>query len=183
MRIDRNDNGFLGPREFLNYLRDNGLAANVTEADCYYVVKFFDSDLDGSLHYPDFMQLILPCTNSKLRAEATQRETVPIGKYEHLTLDVEKELSELILAEIKMHRETEDLKQELSSSKGYNTQAAFESVDDCSMNLVYQKNLERFLNAQFCKSSEQDHFAIIRRIDLDADQKINPEEFMEAITP
>ena len=39
--------GFLTPREFLNFIRDNGLATEVTEADCYYLVKFFDSDLDG----------------------------------------------------------------------------------------------------------------------------------------
>ena len=32
------------------------------------------------------------------------------GKYDYLTLDVEKELAELILEEIRMHRETEDLK-------------------------------------------------------------------------
>ena len=109
-RLDRNELGFLGAKEFLNYLRDNGMASNVTEGDCYYLVKFFDSDLDGKLHYPDFMQLILPCTNSRLRSQATQRLNLPCGKYEHLTLDVEKELAELILAEIRMHRETEDLK-------------------------------------------------------------------------
>lgn len=86
------------------------MANNVTEADCYYLIKFFDSDLDGSLHYPDFMQLILPCTNSKLRAIATQRINMPCGKFDHLTLDVEKELAELILTEIHNHRETEDLK-------------------------------------------------------------------------
>ena len=145
------------------------MASNVTEADCYYLVKFFDSDVDGKLHYPDFMQLILPCTNSRLRAQATQRVNIPCHKYDHLTLDVEKELAELILTEIKMHRDTEDLKQELEASKGYTREAAFEAVDDCCLNFVYQKNLERYLNAQFCKTNEQDHFAIIRRIDLDAD--------------
>ena len=67
-RLDRNESGFLSSKEFLNYIRDNGLASNVTEADCYYLVKFFDSDLDGRLHYPDFMQIILPCANSRLRA-------------------------------------------------------------------------------------------------------------------
>ena len=67
-RLDRKETGFLSPKEFLNYIRDNGLANNVTEADCYYLVKFFDSDLDGYLHYPDFMQIILPCANSRLRA-------------------------------------------------------------------------------------------------------------------
>ena len=62
-RLDRQGSGFLTSREFLSYLRDNGLATGVTEADCYYLVKFFDSDLDGQLHYPDFMQIILPCSN------------------------------------------------------------------------------------------------------------------------
>ena len=46
-RLDRQQTGFLTPKEFLNYIRDNGLATGVTEADCYYLVKFFDSDLDG----------------------------------------------------------------------------------------------------------------------------------------
>jgi Ca2+-binding EF-hand superfamily protein len=67
-RLDRLQTGFLTPKEFLNFIRDNGLAAGVTEADCYYLVKFFDSDLDGQLHYPDFMQIVLPCANAKLRA-------------------------------------------------------------------------------------------------------------------
>ena len=49
------------------------------------------------------------------------------------------------------------------------------------MNYIYQKNLERFFNSQRKKTTEVDHFAIIRRVDLDADQKINKEEFWEAI--
>src|SRR6056300_1161139 len=97
-RLDRNETGYITSREFLNYVRDNGMASGVTEADCYYLVKFFDSDEDGRLHYPDFMQMILPCANSKLRAQATQRPNGMCGKYDYLTLDVEKELAELILA-------------------------------------------------------------------------------------
>ena len=182
-RLDRNESGFLTSREFLNYIRDNGLAQNVTEADCYYLVKFFDSDLDGSLHYPDFMQIILPCANSRLRAQATQRPNMMCGKYDYLTLDVEKELAELILMEIKMHRETEELKQELESTKGFSKDAAYDAMDDGSFNYIYQKNLERLFNAQKKKTNEQDHYAIIRRIDLDADQKIHKEEFLEAIAP
>jgi len=61
--------------------------------------------------------------------------------------------------------------------------AAFQQIDDVGMGHIYQKNLERFFNAQGVKATEQDHFAIIRRIDLDADQKINAEEFFEAIKP
>jgi Ca2+-binding EF-hand superfamily protein len=55
MRLDRDQSGFLGPKKLLQFIRDNGLAKGVTEADCYYIVKYFDSDEDGVLHYPDFM--------------------------------------------------------------------------------------------------------------------------------
>jgi hypothetical protein len=51
------------------------------------------------------------------------------------------------------------------------------------MGFIYQKNLERYFNAYGIKSTEQDHFAIIRRIDMDADSKINQQEFIEFIRP
>jgi hypothetical protein len=51
------------------------------------------------------------------------------------------------------------------------------------MNYIYVKNLERFFNCMRRKTTEQDHFAIIRRIDLDSDSKINKEEFLESIRP
>ena len=74
-----------------------------TEADCYYLVKFFDSDEDGKLNYTDFMQVLLPCDNPDLRAEATQRQNYYIGKYDYLTLDLEREVTKLIELEIKLH--------------------------------------------------------------------------------
>ena len=105
------------------------------------------------------------------------------GRYDYLTLDVEKELAELILMEIKMHRDTEELKQELEATKGFSKDAAYEAVDDVSLCYIYQKNLERFFNACRKKTTDQDHYAIIRRIDLDADQKISKDEFLESIAP
>ena len=59
---------------------------------------------------------------------------------------MEKDLAELIINEIRLHRETEGLKQELASSKGYDQQSSYVSVDDCSMGQIYIKNLERFFN-------------------------------------
>jgi Ca2+-binding EF-hand superfamily protein len=39
-----------------------------TEADCYLIVKYFDSDNDGYLNFQDFLQILLPCDNQYLRA-------------------------------------------------------------------------------------------------------------------
>mmetsp|Transcript_21102 Transcript_21102/g.20265 ORF Transcript_21102/g.20265 Transcript_21102/m.20265 type:complete len:133 (+) Transcript_21102:106-504(+) len=101
-RLDRNEDGFITSMEVLNFIRDNGVN-HITEADCYYVVKFFDSDEDGKLNYPDFMQLLLPCDNTFLRAKATQRPNVYINKFDYLTLDIERDLTKLFLYEIELH--------------------------------------------------------------------------------
>ena len=76
------------------------------------------------------------------------------GKYDYLTLDVEKELAELLVMEIKMHRDAEELKQELEATKSFSKDAAFSAVDDCGLGHVYQKNLERFFNSLLRKTTD-----------------------------
>jgi hypothetical protein len=56
--------------DMVNFLRENGIM-DVNEADCYFVMKFFDSDEDGKLNYPDFLQVTLPCTNANIRSATT----------------------------------------------------------------------------------------------------------------
>ena len=69
-RLDRNQDGFVTPMDIVNFMRDNG-QMQVTESACYFIFKFFDSDEDGKLHYPDYLQMILPCTNARMRTEQT----------------------------------------------------------------------------------------------------------------
>ena len=69
-RIDRNEDSFITPTDLLNFLRENGITS-ATEADCYFIVKFYDSDEDGKLNYPDFLQIVLPCKNYKMRSCVT----------------------------------------------------------------------------------------------------------------
>ena len=40
--------------DMVYFLRENGVT-DIYEGDCYYLIKFFDSDEDGKLHYPDFL--------------------------------------------------------------------------------------------------------------------------------
>lgn len=47
-RIDRDGNIYISSFELLNYLRDNNIFS-VSEAECYRLVKFFDSDEDSRL--------------------------------------------------------------------------------------------------------------------------------------
>ena len=40
--------------DMVNFMRENGMM-DTTEADFYFVIKFFDSDEDGKLNYTDFL--------------------------------------------------------------------------------------------------------------------------------
>ena len=70
-----------------------------TEADCDIIVKYFDSDDDGSLNFSDFLQIMLPCDDLKLRSFIEQAFSyeAPVIKYQTETLDedVERELLKL----------------------------------------------------------------------------------------
>ena len=71
----------------------------MTEADSDIIVKYFDSDDDGSLNFSDFLQIMLPCDDLKLRSyieQAFQYEA-PVIKYhkEELDVDVERQLLRL----------------------------------------------------------------------------------------
>lgn len=180
-RIDRSEDGFIVPMELLNFLRDNNVH-DMTEADCYYLVKFFDSDEDGRLHYPDFMQLVLPCDNHQMRATATQRAPMHINRGDFLTLDVERDLAALLVAEIELHRGSEKLKQQLEAQLDYSQDAVYQEVDDWRYGYVDVRNLHRFFKNNRSKATEEDCVAIIRRFDLDADSKLSRDEFLAGIT-
>jgi len=176
-RIDRNEDGFLTSIELLNFLRDNGIH-NATEADCYYVIKFFDADEDGRLNYPDFMQMLLPCDHPSLRAAATQRPNVYINKFDYLTLDIEKDLTTLILKEIELHKKSEKLKQEIESQPEFSGEALYKTIDDWGYGFIDTRNLKSFFRKNKGNPSDEELVAIIRRLDLDADSKLNKEEFL-----
>lgn len=59
--------------------------------------------------------------------------------------------------------------------------AAFKAVDDWNYNYIDKQNLKRFLRSMGHLASKAEIVAILRRLDLDGDAKINLTEFGEAI--
>jgi hypothetical protein len=75
-------------------------------------VKFFDSDEDGQLSYAEFLQFLLPCDNTLLRAFASQKQSQTFIRKlgELLPYSIEHELTTLLVMELDLHRQTEPLK-------------------------------------------------------------------------
>lgn len=73
------------------------------------MIKYFDIDMDGGLNYTEFLQMILPCDDLILRAEASQRQAgANINKYADgervfTTYSVERAICDFLEAEIHLH--------------------------------------------------------------------------------
>lgn len=97
--------------------------------------------------------------------------------------DVEKHLCRLIYKELKLAREEEHLKQQLACRYDYSLDMLFRVVDDWNYKYIDQVNLKRFLIKCSVLPNDILLLAIIRRIDLDADAKLNLKEFIDAVRP
>jgi len=94
---------------------------------------------------------------------------------------VERAMSQLIYKEVKLHLKAENIKRSLESSYDFSVRAAFKAVDDWNYNYIDKQNLKRFLRSMGHLASKAEIVAILRRLDLDGDAKINLQEFGEAI--
>ena len=66
-RIDHANTGFIDADQLTQFQRENGYR-ELEPGDFSQMIKYFDLDGDQKLNYHDFMQLLLPCNDSYLRA-------------------------------------------------------------------------------------------------------------------
>ena len=82
-----------------------------------------------------------------------------------------------------MAREEELLKQQLAQRYDYSLELLFKAVDDWNYKYIDQVNLKRFLIKCSVLPNDALLISIIRRMDLDADAKLNFQEFLDAVRP
>jgi len=92
-------------------------------------------------------------------------------------------LSRLIQRELNLAKEEEQLKQQLACRYDYSLDMLFKAVDDWNFKYIDQPNLKRFLVKCGVLPNDSLLVAIIRRMDLDADAKLNFKEFIDSVRP
>lgn len=85
--------------------------------------------------------------------------------------------------EIALNRVTEEMKQEMCSSKSFCVSKAFDAIDDWSYGFIDKKNLKSFLRKHNYIASTAESMAIIRRLDVDADARLSKHEFIAGLRP
>ena len=92
---------------------------------------------------------------------------------EFLTYECELKLLKLLHKELKLSGQSEMMKQELACSYDFNLDKLYEEIDDCNMKFVDSSNLRRYLMKCGLYVSDLTLIAIIRRMDLDADARLD----------
>lgn len=164
----------------LEFLRQNSAAANI--GDCARLVRFFDSDDDGYLSYSDFIQIVLPCDDNMMRAQVQQRPYSRVGRHDALPYDIESSLVRLFQHEVDFIRRMNTLVKELCARPDYSPYAAFRTVDRHNEGMINMHNLQDFFRSFGNYLTEQETFAIVRRIDTDGDARVGFEEFADFFT-
>ena len=81
-----------------------------------------------------------------------------------------------------MHRKSEVLKQRLESMQDFTWDRVYAVIDDWGYGYIDERNLQKFFNNNRTKSTEDQRFAIIRRLDTDGDSKLAKEELIAGLT-
>ena len=143
--------------------------------EAYLVIRQYDSNADGRLSIEEFFQLVLPSTNPGLKNLALSRRGV-------FTEEVEYLLVRLLQAEVVFHRNLETAKKDLHLKLDFSISEAFRAIDIRNASFIDRESLTNFLR-RHRNVSDEDVDAIFRRVDNDADEIINYQEFVDSVLP
>lgn len=175
-RIDRESTGLISKKSLCQFQKENGFR-ELEPDDFDTMIAYFDLDGDSKLNYHDFLQIILPCDDSFLRAAATQRPNGEIPKCEFLSARIERAMSQLLFKEVRFHLKADQMKRTLENAYDFTFKKAFSAIDDWSYGYLDQNNIKRFLRSAGHVATKNELVGILRRFDIDGDAKINPKEF------
>lgn len=75
--IDEENDDKITVDEMVQFMFDNGIQGNDTNEEIVReIIQEFDTDLDGTLNYDEFLNIFLPSTNEKLRSVCIRRAEI-----------------------------------------------------------------------------------------------------------
>jgi len=173
------DNG-IRIEDIINFLK--GFSKGEVIGECELLMKEYDLDSDGKLSYKEFLKLILPVTDSKLRAMVSQRD----NKYSELKKQISKSvcysLYTLIVTEIAYLKIIERMKEILLQRKGFDPFRLFSAVDYRKQGFIDYLELEAYLKRRGAGAKAEDVAGILKRLDKDQDGKLSFKEFYLFLT-
>ena len=148
--------------DFLNYKE---IYAN--ECEISLLIFFYDQDNDGSLSYPEFLNLI--------QSEKSIIKTNRNSNIKELPYNIEYSLGNLLEKEIELSRQLIPLLEELRNRNDFNIHNIFHLIKGYSS--ITPQNLRDFLLKNKADFIQDDVKTIMKRLDINHDGRIDLCEF------
>ena len=174
--LDRLGVGYISYLDIRDFLEKNRIPCS--SQDVNSLIKQYDSNLDGRLVLGEFQQLTLPSTSNILRDLAMQRSATP-----RLPLDVEFLLARLLDKELGLQRRLELAKKDLHLRYDFAVITAFSALDYPSTSYISRDKLYDFLRRNNKIVFNDDIDSILRRMDVDGDERLSYAEFADFLRP
>jgi Ca2+-binding EF-hand superfamily protein len=170
--IDRLSLGNISYLDIRDFLERNRIAS--ASSELLPLIKQYDSDQDGRLTINEFHQLVLPSTSLVLRDLALNR-----GPFLRLSLDAELQLARLIEKELNFQRTLEIGRRDLALRPDFSSISAFSILDFPSTNSISREKIKDFLKRNGKFALDDDIDAVLRRVDVDGDERLSYSEFSD----
>ena len=125
------------------------------------------------------MEVLLPCDDLYMRSVITQRPSYDCPRGQNLSFTIEKQLALLLKKEVEFHLHIESSKHALKRRLDWSAMRAFNTIDNRGEGFLNYNNLMNFCRMNSWRASESEIIAVVRRLDVDADQRITFHEFAD----
>lgn len=125
--------------------------------------------------------MLLPCDDLYMRSVITQRPNYDCPRGCNLTFTIEKQIALLLKQEIEYHMHMESLRHNLKRRPDWSNMRAFQTIDNRAEGFLNYNNIMNFCRMNSWRASESQVIAIVRRLDIDADQRITFNEWNETM--
>jgi len=177
-RMNNNDDHHLTASEIQEFMANNH--SNVTIEQCMDIIVEFDSNLDKTLEYDEFLNIFMPATNRQLREYSLYRRGP--AYYNDLSRPLPINVSSLVLrileSEVRLSEKQIIARQELFEHPDHSAKATFDTVSKGRRD-ISMPDLIEFLERNGYYSTTSELEGILRRCDHDADRAFCFEEFCE----
>ena len=180
-RIDLSRDSNITAEEILKFLSEN-YVKDTTLAECQDIIAEFDSNMDGTMAYDEFLNCFLPAANMSLRDYCiySKRVTSYYNQQTNLPISVSSMAVRILEREKNMCRKRNEVRMDLFKNKQHQKLRTFNEISRGQV-LITMPDLIVYLENNGFHPRTSDIEAILRRCDHDADRAFTFEDFNELI--
>ena len=167
--LDIENKNYINSTNIINFLNSKGISVNNLEAQL--LILFYDQNFDGVLSYNEFLCLI---KNQNSIKESSNQNNYNIN-INNISFNLDYSFTKLLEKEIELSRKIIQLLSDIQNNKNFDIHELYHKV--IVSDYIDEKGIINFLDKNCESFLDSDIDAILRRLDLNKDGRVDLCEF------